>query len=188
MKVHELFEESKPDYFNRLEKDLKIKRIGTGAFARVFQHPTDPNIAVKVFTDEDHAFRHYLKFCQAHPDNKYLPKIFSVVKHRHNPEKKDKDLTIDEIVDWKYSIAFMEKLKPVSKDYLVKFISKFGIYDKEFADLTDSEWRILAYRQDEDPDLAEFAKYLLKTNYVPDLHTKNVMLRGKQIVFIDPIS
>ena len=34
MKVHELFEESKPDYFNRLEQELKIKRIGKGAFAR----------------------------------------------------------------------------------------------------------------------------------------------------------
>lgn len=193
MKVSELFEESKPDYYNRLEHELKIKRLGSGAFARVFQHPTHPEVVVKIFTDEDHAYQSYLKFCLSNQSNKYIPKILSVHKHVHEPEKKN--LSIDELVDNRYTTVFMEKLKPATKAQIKKAIKDLPIelssYTPSFAELEEEDFEALS-KQTTDKDLASFAKFILRVykndDHWPDLHNANVMMRGSQLVFTDPTS
>ena len=206
MKLHELFEESKPDYYNRLEQELNIQRLGNGAFARVFQHPTHPEVVVKVFTDEDKAYKAFLKFCLQNQGNKYLPKILSVHHHDHTPKKKIKDRSIDEIVDNKYTLVFMEKLTPATKDDVTKFIKSVPFEAQhlknnlkaevpyrlgQLVSFYNAEWTDLS-RQTEDKDLAEVANFfvgiLKKQMYSLDLHDKNVMMRGSQLVFTDPTS
>lgn len=202
--IRRVQEESRSEYFKRLEDELKIRRLGNGAFARVFQHPTHPEVVVKVFTDEDQAYNKYLKFCQAHPDNKYLPKILSVHRHVNNPFKPDHDRTDDEIVDDRYTIVFMEKLEPSTMRAVTSFAEKLAgpDYLDLAADKKDDlfhltlfrrpQWLALA-KQKHDPDLAEFAKFFAATftnssASFPDLHDSNIMQRGSQLVFTDPTS
>lgn len=205
MKLHELFEESKPDYFNRLEQELKIERLGSGAFARVFQHPTHPEVVVKIFTDEDRAYKAFLKFVLANQGNKYLPKILSVHHHDHTPKKKIKDRSIDELVDSRYTLVFMEKLQPAKLTDIREFIAKAPFESeqlkakqaKPYSFVTnlnsfDSvEWRDLA-KQTSDQELSVVAKFFTKIlkneSHALDLHDFNVMMRGSQLVFTDPTS
>jgi hypothetical protein len=205
MKVSELFEESKPDYFRRLEDELNIKRLGSGAFARVFQHPTHPEVVVKIFTDEDLAYKKYLKFCLANQGNKYVPKILSVHKHDHDPKKPEKDLSIDEIVDNRYTLVFMEKLQPAKLEDLRAFIRAAPFESQELKDkqskpysfivnlnsFDSPEWQDLA-KQTSDKELATIAKFFTKIlrdeEHALDLHDRNVMMRGSQLVFTDPTS
>lgn len=205
MKLHELFEESKPDYYKRLEQELNIQRLGNGAFARVFQHPTHPEVVVKVFTDEDKAYKAFLKFCLANQGNKYLPKILSVHHHDHTPKKKIKDRSIDELVDNKYTLVFMEKLSTAKLEDLRKFIATAPfetqwLKDKQakpYSFVTNlnsfntDEWQDLA-SQTSDPELSTVAKFFTKIlkneTHTLDLHDHNVMMRGSQLVFTDPTS
>lgn len=190
-----LGEESKPEYFNRLEKELGIERLGHGAFARVFKHPTHPEVAVKVFTDEDEAYHAYLKFAQANQGNKYIPKILSVHNHVNNPHKRDHDRNVDELVDDKYSIVFMEKLTPISPakfDALEIHIGDLlGGTSINLSKLTAKQWETIS-EQKQDKDLAVFAKFMMRVlrsyDAFADLHEANVMLRGSQPVFTDPTS
>lgn len=193
-----LREESKPEYFDRLENELGIKRLGQGGFARVFQHPTHPDVAVKVFTDSDTAYRSYLKFAQENQGNKYIPKILSVHRHVNNPKMRDKHRNVDQLVDDKYSIVFMEKLTPSTvqkfrdlETYIHNLLGGKSEQSVLFLKLTPSEWKKLG-EQSEDKDLAAFAKYMAKViksySAGSDLHIGNIMLRGNQPVFTDPTS
>lgn len=190
-----LREESKPEYFNRLENELGIKRLGHGGFARVFQHPTHPEVAVKVFTDGDTAYRSYLKFAQENQGNKYVPKILSVHRHVNNPKMRDKDRNIDQLVDDKYSIVFMEKLTPITNqkfdDLEVHIGDLLGGQSVKLKALSPGQWKKLS-EQTTDKDLAAFAKFMTRVlrsySAGSDLHMANVMLRGSQPVFTDPTS
>lgn len=186
-------EETQPEYFKRLQDELGIKRLGKGAFSHVFQHPTHPDVAVKVFTSSDEAYAAYLRYVQKRQHNKYLPKILSVHEHTHVPSKDDTRSEVDRLVDDKYTIVFMEKLRPATEKDVQVFLDHvqdlIGVKYTSMQAIGE-KWQDLA-DQTQDPDLAQLAKAMVVMNnrYFVDLRgEKNVMMRGKQIVFTDPVS
>ncbi len=181
------------NYIQRLAKDPKIKKIGESNGV-VFQHPTDRRIVVKVFHD-DLYYEKYLSWVAAHPQNKYAPKLFGSVH----------SLPDDDPGAGHIKIAFIEKLKPATlKDiakgiaYVSELIASskwapslpikgWGSVAPDFMHLTQNQWRGLV-EQRRDADMAAFAKFILSIDGHVDLHSKNVMKRGTQLVFPDPVT
>ena len=179
-----LTEESKHSYINRLTKDLKIKKLGSGTFGTVFQHPTHPDVVVKVYYI-DRMYEKFLRFVKKNQGNVYLPRIIDFVKI---PDK-------DAPGGW-HHIVFMEKLESPSRSVLRKFMKHFySVIDldgqhrnaSDITYITPGEWQDAA-EQDEDPDLQAVAKFAVYYQNYFDLHGANVMARGNQLVIIDPIA
>ena len=174
--------ESFEDYIDRLE-ELGIECIGEGAYACVFQHPTLKNIVVKVFKTKDVEFAKYLKFCRTHQHNPYVPKIYG--HHRSSTE---------------YEIVFLERLKRVRVWQAVsRLVSKQFTLTKEQAKNLKSAFMMpepetfrelnkLVKSRAANPDFEEFWNHI--RTHGPrrlDFHPGNMMLRGKQLVFTDPV-
>jgi hypothetical protein len=182
---------------------MGLKHLGKGYSADVFQHPTMPDVAVKVFI-YDPGFATYAKFCAQHESNPYLLKIFDY----HNDPKgfnfegsegdKPNGLTSANIV-------FVEKLQPASSAAIKHFtayceqLAKFPATGKTlgyYADYGNEKlnlrlWAALA-QQGRDRELQQFARWYNKQikgdDHIPDVHDSNVMVRGTQMVFSDPIA
>jgi hypothetical protein len=190
--------ESFKNYIDRLES-LGVKRLGQGINSYVFQHPTLSRVAVKVFLDDDIAYREYLEFCIKHPNNKFVPKIldtedFARVR-RSSYVTHDIDATWDDPRgdDPAYSIAFIERLSPVTPGAFEKFLQYLGsVSGKELRSVSNlglEGWQTIA-NSDADHDLVQFAKFLvsqLKRGRKLDMgNRKNFMARGHEVLFVDP--
>ncbi len=165
------------DYASFLKKQ-KVKLLGFGMFASVYQHPTIPDMVAKLY-DDDEAYDRYVEWCLSNQQNPFVPKIYSVHDY---PE---------------FKIVFMEKLKECDQ-------SKFELWMKsEFVldDLTPGFIsakvlaRTLQNRTFTDEKDARFLAVLdfvqqqiLINDYELDLHSGNVMMRGKEFVITDPLS
>lgn len=189
-------------------KDLKsqgIEPVAKGSHAFVFQHPTDPTTMVKVFT-HDPAFESYTKFCQSNPDNPYLLKI----KGEHHDEH-----GLDPDPEYKghiwnsgktgLHVIFMEKLTPISDAQFKKFIygleticfiphqKNLSVYQSKISPLWTRLCEIKTSRGVPlDPNLKQFAEWLVGEYTTgggyPDIHKDNFMMRGRQVVVVDPTS
>ncbi len=190
-------------YETRLTKELGLKPLGWGACSVVFQHPTIPEVAVKIY-QRDKAFDSFIKFCTAHKANSYLPRIDSVYNVSSTGELLQIFDSTGAKPDKKFkkamTILFMEKLTPVDKDTNCKFVDYlFSLLGKKSPHTTvekflanNSFWYALG-RQKRGPDLAEFCAWyvdgvLNKHLGINDIGDNNIMRRDNQIVFIDPMS
>lgn len=203
MKVSELFEaayeETFKDYIERL-KSMGLNPVGNGLNSVVFEHPTMPHVAVKIFMDDDLGYREYLEFCLSHPRNKYVPRIFET--DDFSSERRTKYFTKELHANWNvsrsvnepYSIAFIEMLKPVTVEAMEAMINRLaniaGLDEiNSLAKLGPTGWATIA-EDEHDKDLQEFAKFLVsqvKVGHKLDMgNRKNFCLRGDQFVFIDP--
>lgn len=193
MKVQDLLaEESLKDYLRRLVSKEGIKLLGGGAFSQVFQHPTLKNVVTKVYTSRDTAYADYLAWCKDHQDNPYAPKIIDDVPYRNGQDA--------------YHIVFMEKLKPIPNEYgyIRKFIQIMKLNPDEDEELLDILDEAIKHQDMEvlksfmrtcfkegrgDAKLAEIWKKIISYGVgAIDLHHGNVMLRGAQLVFTDPVA
>lgn len=191
-------EENSGEYIQRLTKTLNVKRLGSGAYASVFQHPVYHNVAVK-FVQEDPAYVEYAWFCKKHPKNKWLPKVVSI----HS-------VKFDE-VDWEDgnsdegTLVFFQKLrkaKPaeikkaaqeILKDVPDSWFEK-NTYEradyKNFYTFDDPEWNVVS-KFAKDKDTKELALELEGMG-ANDIHDANVMMRDEgdrsQLVFTDPVA
>ena len=200
MRLDELFhvplaEEAMKPYLDRLISKDGIKKLGGGAFSRVFQHPHYGNVVVKVYTDKDTVYKRYVSWCLKHQNNPYVPKIIEQVKYQ-SPETKEK-----------YNIVFMQKMTPIKTvqkliSLLVKalkldtkaaedlpFMQAFGLEaekaSEEDFDLIDKYVKLGRT----DKDFAEVWNHIRtygKDKF--DLHYGNVMLRDGQLVLTDPVA
>jgi hypothetical protein len=174
--------ESYEHYVRRLVGDLDIKLLGDGVYASVFKHPTDPNIAVKVYR-KDIGYERYIDWCLKNKRNKYVPKL-------KGKAKVFKDKSNNYI-----GVVFLEKLVSVSQASYRKFctyisdslarsagyVPQYPIdeYDKE-------DWELVAgYMPDK--DLSDLARFLVSNWEHLDVSISNLMLRGNQVVFTDPL-
>lgn len=173
-------EETLSAYSDRLVKTLNIKRLGSGAYAHVFQHPEFPNVVVKVFTNKDKVYKRYAAWCMKHQSNKYVPKIIEIVPFKS--ESGDS-----------YNIAFMEKMTPmrnstfnawtksITGDAGLKAIDDYD-YDKLF------KLFVKGMKASTDADLKAVMDHIFSYGQgMFDVHAGNVMRRGTQIVFTDPV-
>jgi len=204
MKVFELIQEETLDqYTDKLVKSLNIKKLGTGVYASVFQHPVYHNVAVKV-VEYDPEYMQFAKFCEKNPNNEWLPKIVSI----HKVDVDDKFLRDGGTVS--AHIIFFQKLRPATKKEIKaavqrvlktvppKYFDQGGQDDPLFDDMIDytdfqeldEHWGRIASKTTDD-DVRVVAKYFANLNGV-DLHDKNVMMRDDkgraQLVFTDPVA
>ena len=202
MKVTELFEtkistETLQGYLKRLF-DLKLKQLGYGRYARVFQHPELPDVAVKIYSAErDDGYKAYLQWCLKNQSNKFVPKVLSTKKFDVE-DKITSDYTTPKWDRWKtINIVFLEKLKPISKEEYVAFEamlcklvgrtpSKPG---RELGNLDPDDWKKIETTT-KDKDLAILAAYMSKNaryGLGSDINKSNVMTRANgQVVITDP--
>jgi hypothetical protein len=205
MKIKELLtlreapqEESFEAYIDRLQA-MGLNPLGNGTNSYVFKHPTLPNVAVKIFLDDDRGYRDYLEFCIKHPSNKYCPKVFET--DEFSEQRRTKYFTKELHANWNvarsdnepYSITFLEKLDPITNEAMDSMFERLGkIAGKKLgalANLGADGWTAIA-ADGNDHDLQQLAQYFvseLKNGHKLDMgNRKNFCLRGDQFVFIDP--
>lgn len=195
MKVAHLLEEPKDKYFDRLVKTLNIQKLGSGAFGTVFQHPVYKNVAVKILNSQlDPRFAKYIEWCTKHQDNPWVPKIVGIERMKM-PDTRGYD-------EQEQMFVFLEKLTKASESDVASAVKKFvsavpvkdrtqGIVDAQrtgdFRKLKQQDWKTIAKYATGDIQTmaARFAQIVDKHL---DIHYKNVMMRGNQLVFTDPTS
>jgi len=105
---------------------------------------------------KDSAYIRWIKFCMSNQDNKYIPKI------------KGKVIKLTPFV---YAIR-LEKLTPTSMS---------GPFNSAY-----SKWMADSSYRDSDSDINDILDNFTENKKLLDLHSENVMARGKQLVVIDP--
>lgn len=138
-----------------------FNHVGEGAFAQVFIKDDYP-WAIKIFTSGDRAYMNWLKFCQRHQDNPYIPKI------------KGAPIKITNFV----SGIRIEKLIECSMFETKEFRNDiFKACDNRFDDPKYGE------------HLNHIIEFLKWSEHLIDLHVGNVMKRADgQFVITDPLS
>lgn len=184
----QLTAETYDEYTHRLIEDFKLKQIGAGSYSRVFQHPTIKNVVVKLVKRDDR-YIEFAKLSLANPKNPWLPQI-AAIKSLNLKDQKNAHL------------IFMEKLKPISSKVCSKvaldLANTYGLTpvmdptspwfsEASSGWFSKSDWAKLA-TQSKDPALAKFASFAVKNYQYLDLYRANLMARGKQIVFADPVA
>lgn len=149
--------------------------LGKGSKGSVHSHD-DPSLAVKTFR-EDPAYEHYLEWCMKHPDNRFGVKVKSWKRSENQNE------------------VLLERLEPVTWDDLESEVAKWNAMingdpsNNDFMHFSNTEWDQLS--KVKDTDIAEFAKFICdaraSNDFEIELQKSNIMKRGSQIVFIDPL-
>lgn len=167
--------ETYKDYLTRLRK-LNLKYLGSGAFGMVYQHPEFSNVAVKVVRD-DRKYMNFTKFAIENPSNPYLPRIAAVDKVKFDNGSSG-------------YIVFMEALVAASRRSIDDFFNQVSrdlhISDDVEHRLSKAGWELLGNSRN--PNLATLATYMLKNWSSLDLGNQNLMQRGRQLVFVDPVA
>jgi hypothetical protein len=168
------------DYLKRLI-DSGIERLGKGGSASVFQHPEFSNIVVKIgLAKSDSQAYEWLEWCHAHR-NPYAPLVYSVGELKAELPARYRNSSNPP----KMFIAFMERLTPADPKVVRDF---FAQYPDVFPRLEARFWgfRPKNIKNISDKDLAVILRVIDSFKHC-DFKADNVMLRGNQIVFSDPI-
>lgn len=178
-RYEEVAKEAFDSYLKRLV-DMGMERLGMGGFSTVFQHPDHANVVVKVGleTPQSRAYT-WLKWCETQR-NKYTPKVYFL-----------NELDTEQPTNWKRKapprmfIAFLEKLTPADPKVVKAF---FKEHDYVFAQLEPTFWGLDAdnFKFVEDKQLLAVVQAIDRIGF-SDLKLENMMTRGKQIVFADPV-
>lgn len=190
------------DYIKRLQS-LGYTKLGSASMASVFLSPVDPNVAVKVFKTQDAAYRQWLEVIASYPNNPYLPKITSTHYFKNSPG---------------IGIAFMERLHPMPKtnkewwrlDQVLRnhiphtsWMQHLASPDRKqphvLAVCPSSGWPLVVRAAEAackagevKPEFVQALKLIFKASKGPlnfvDIYHSNVMLRGPQLVFTDPVN
>lgn len=200
MNIAELLgEETLNQYSERLMHTLGIKRLGRGNFAQVFQHPVYHNVAVKVVKDDPN-YIEYVRFCMQNPTNPWLPRIIDIVDAKIDDD--DFDMygdywrrTEKKPVQVPIEVVFFEKLREASnreihaavKKVLAEVPSNMLVKEffYDFASFNRDTWYVVSISTT-DPHLKQFAEMAHECRF-EDIHGDNVMMRGDQLVFTDPV-
>jgi hypothetical protein len=191
--------------------------LGSGIQAIAYAHKKHPNSIVKAIAvsgKDDPAYQ-FLRICVNHPDNPFFPTVYKA-KMYNTREMSDSELEFVEAQlslgmapeESLYQIlCVVERLKEFSLERgttqceilanlgIVKFRkvdnNNIGAFRVEAANVFKTkESRSLLYQRATDPQLKQALKLLepLFNKYDPDMHLGNVMLRGTQLVIVDPVS
>lgn len=134
-----------------------FNKLGSGKYASVYKNPKYPYV-LKVFM-KDAAYFKWLEFVLKNRNNPYVPRI------------KGKVVKINDMF---YAVR-MEPLKPAGVAYRAdEFMQHF------------KKWERNTSHRSGDRDIDDILKYFSKHKKLLDLHGENVMMRGKQLVIIDP--
>lgn len=201
-----------------IQKQSQYSIVGTGAQAIAYLHKKFPNKVIKTIQISgynDPAYQ-FLRLVLNHQDNPYFPKIFSAKVYQSVQDEDGRGILFDlmdeagnfspppdlsgftifvvmerltqlnQITNQDLEIFGFEdmpipaKMKQYKRDSEIKFRMAFK----------DPKWRRIAYNAANDPNLKRALRLLepLFRHYEPDMHGDNIMLRGNQWVFMDPVS
>ena len=179
--------ETKKQYVERLVNTLGVKQLGDGTFSRVFQHPVYPKVAVKLVAG-DPMYLMYVQLCLKYQSNPWLPKIIGT--HEVDFDAEDNA-----------TLVFMERLRKATKSEVKEAVgilvtSLAGLsadekkiatrfIDREGEGEESSMWRILA-RRSTDSHIRQLGSVLSRIR-ADDVIQRNLMMRGKQLVVVDPV-
>lgn len=214
MKLQDLHEETASQYEARLVKTLGIRRLGAGLFSSVFQHPVYHNVVVKVVRRVDDAYLRYAEWCMTQGTrNPWLPWIISMVPvtldYEAHPQygkpdpkakiPKGRFLPASKFTGGDTFIVFMQRMETAYKedireaiDYIASTLpddiaEELYLHDeKSFLGFDQEHWYEIA-KHTTDGHLAAFAQRAVAEGF-DDIHDGNVMMRGNQLVFVDPVA
>jgi hypothetical protein len=189
-------------YHQRLQKKHKMKTVGSGAYAVVYQHPQHTTMVVKVAEQGQDALA-WLSFVANNQNNPYVPKIYDVKRFQSNRAKQTGHWLADST---HYYVVFMEKLSSYDKlsdeakeivlfQHFGPIVNKWTerhtvdnlfnviIGDPRFIRGMKTQSRRSGVPS---PALVQVMDVLDRMKYL-DVHDQNVMMRGKQLVFVDPV-
>jgi hypothetical protein len=217
MRAHEFINELRTERtdknFDQYVQDLidqKAGMLGKGEYATVFRHPTNSNMAIKIFK-EDWGYARYLHWCVSYPNNKYIPKFYPIEGNEYIKIYRSGDFREDSYQ--RYAVVLTELLSPLPEgygtyyefvDYLFKFItdpnkdkllSKSTMKDHLYLNyFPASYWREISMKSARvDPDLSKLAALLksYEDKYGGmDIGAHNFLWRDStnNIVLTDPLS
>jgi hypothetical protein len=152
--------------------------LGSGGSARVFSHPTDKNVAVKIFLARDVNYFKYAKWCMQNKSNPWVPRIDDIQFFQHGNGEE-------------YGIVFMERLERLPARLYGKFLEDVGLNWSEFyQDEPGTMIKVIKNlkMRNEDPNLIKVLQFLQRSFTAYDFHRGNFMMRGRgQVVFVDPV-
>lgn len=176
-------------YSKRLVSE-EMQIIGRGAFSHVFEHPQLPNVVAKLVSARDKNYQRYIAWSQRHLHNPFVPTVLDMIECKAPRER--------------YFIVFLEKLTNfrTDKSYVHHLAKAIGcltqaeidriekhLYYFTFPALYRMLDRIITSKRCKNVQLKEVWNFLALSGFHRlDLHRGNVMLRGKQLIFTDPIA
>lgn len=162
---------SRPEFRNEAVELLTSKgyeELGSGKFANVFLRKSRPNEVIKLFGTNDAAYESYLDFIMKHQDNPHFPKVIG----------KPMLITTD------YYAVKLERLEPYD-------VKKEGILlQRQISAYLEDDRHISNFKDylDAFPKFKEALDLLKEFNeHIYDIHSGNIMWRGKTLVLTDPI-
>ncbi len=174
-------------------KEKGILSLGKGMSATVFNHPTMPNVVVKMIVADDPYYLKYVNFCKKNPNNPWLPRILGGPEVRTLVSKSKVRNKADSPLKRKVIFLFLEKLRPANRndtkaacEYAASLLENNVRY-YGFDEFSPGDWQLLS-KQTKDRDFATLASFLYTFDNYLDLHSTNFMMRGAQLVFNDPVS
>lgn len=185
-----LAEETLDQYLASL-KNSGAKIIGRGNNATVFTNPEDDGTVIKVMHQPDPAYLAYLRQSNKHPNNPWLPRVLDV-----NSQAFDTANSRSSTTAW---IIVLEKLQPASAaevknavDTVLatvdpRYLGRQPVDAYRTFDDIKKLWPIIA-QHSSDADIRVVAEFL--SQFPPqdiDVSRSNVMMRGSQLVFADPV-
>jgi len=155
-------------FCNKLRKELGLKKLGTGVYARVYGNDTHVYKIIAKPTEQACTIN-YLKWCKKHHEtNPWLPKVYEIRQCRG------------------FVIVKMERLE------IGKEVSKVNKFERcsggtRVWDAYDAQKVV---KTTKDAGLKQVMKYLARVSPYDgfDMHSDNFLLRGNQVVITDPLA
>jgi len=163
-----------------------FRSMGHGSFGTVWEHPRLPYV-LKVFAARDRPYIDWIATARQHSDNPHIPRFISprLVRINHNVvavrmERLSPPDSIASRLMWVTDdIVTFSKLENCTPRQLIK---KHGLdtFDTVFASYIQTHPKFL-------DAITIISEFIATTGHYPDLHDKNIMLRGDVAVFTDPV-
>lgn len=167
------------DYVKQLEA-AGATIVGEGYHSVVLSHPEDATKVIKVSHTDSSVAYEWLKWCKANP-NKYVPLVHSLSKVSRKG----------------YFVAVVERLKPITRPQFLAFLDAEDLnevltisktvhtrWDIQPDKLATIENKLLRRVMTRIYVLSESMRYV----YGQDITVDNILRRGNQIVFNDPVT
>jgi hypothetical protein len=166
----------------------RVKRLGAGGYAHVFQHPFRQDVAVKVY-EPDEGYNVYLKWAIHNQNNPYAITVYRFPDGSYFKTVKDRR-------DVPYTFVLLKKYVEISAEQLEQtfrhFFPYYRIYTKNrWEQMQEKDWqRSSELLKDKDPYGSEIAKFFAIHSQNLDLASFNMMWDpGKNTaVFTDPFA
>jgi hypothetical protein len=145
-------------------RDAGYTRLGKGHFGAVYQKSGKPYV-LKVFTAKDYAYKNFINLVKAFP-NEHFPKFIGKIIN-----------VTPDICAIRMEPLSEFKVDP-SRKYLLYMINDYLAYGKD-----ESEYMEYHPKMKQACDLIR----LHLSDFSIDVSQNNVMMRGKTLIFVDPV-